>query len=561
MSIISLPRSFSPPEAPEGFFVQQATMECQIALSPPRVDTLALPVEAELLQDLNLRLASLQHESMVRANRLIEKVGSVALSQEVSKEPTMHLLEATKRAYSGNDPEALGLVRQNVRTDVIERAFKAGHIMKVHQRRNVRGQIVQHGQTAEQIQENTLRYANGNPRMKARTKAETTNMYYLEALAREGLLEDNYAVVVSLCPTLDDQTLDKLGFFSFSKSLVIQATTAEGLNVTTESAFIAGVEKEGGPRKDHATAAAFGRQHGKDWQGLDDAQIIQQVLLVPKSQMPNGVVDLVKQWDDLNGGTFFGQAKPRQDYLQYLQQCRERERNFEPTVQRIAAALITQAPYLRTPTEATKALNKLSGAHVLEQALKDTSIDARVFGGKAAIDLEEARFHHAQGNTHQAHLAMSNAHKNNASGSCPSTVAGVMGDISPFHEDGRLKTPDELAKERLEAVKDSDEMGSLKFSCQNGHANRRRRGELIPNCTTCGVEVACKPEVKSKKEHIVNAAKNLGKIAVVFWQKFSGSSESVSSKSTHVESVPAKVVTPAPAQAQAVMQANLTLAA
>lgn len=540
--------------------MHQATMERVAVLSPTFVDGRLLAMEAELLQDPNLHAASLQHEAMVRADRLAEKVGSVALSQEVWVEPSMNLLEAAKQAHATNDPEALGLVRQNARTDVIERAVKAEHIMKVLQQRNARGQIVQHGQTAEQIQENTLRYANSNPSIKPRTKAETINMYYLEALAREGLLVDNYAVVVSLCPTLDDHMLDKLGFFSFSKSLVIQATTAEGHNITTESAFIAGVKSEHEPRDDHTTAVAFGKQYGEDWQGLNDAQIIQQVLIIPKSQMPNGVVDLVKQWDDLNGGTFFGQAKPRQDYLQYLEQCREREKNFEPTVQRIAAALIAQAPYLHTPTEATEMLNKLSGAHVLERALSDTSIDARVFGSKAALDLEVARFHQAQGNTYQAHVAMSNAHKNNASGSCPSGVSGAMGDISPFNEDGTLKSPEQLSEERLKTIEDSDELGPLTFSCQNGHRNTRQRGKLIPNCTTCNVNVGCGPEVSSVKKRAAKAAKQAGKIAVAFWQKLGGSPESVAIKPVMVKPPIGKTVANALIQKPATTQADVALA-
>lgn len=540
--------------------MHEAIMERVAIPSFTQVDGRLLSVEADLLQDTGIRTASLQHEAMIRANRLAEKVGSLALSQEVSMGSGVNLLEAAQRAHATNDPEAIGLVQQNASTDVIERAFKAGHIKKVLQQRNARGQIVQHGQTAEQIQENTLRYANSNPHIRPRTKAETFNMYYLEGLAREGLLEDNYAVVVSLCPQLDNQTLDKLNFFSFSKSLVIQATTAEGLDITTEPAFIAGVKSEHEPRDDHNTAVAFGKQYGKDWQGLDDAQIIQQVLLIPKSQMPNGVVDLVKQWDDLNGGTFFGQAKPRQDYLQYLEQCREREKNFEPTAQRIAAALIAQAPYLHSPTEATETLNKLSGAYVLERALNDVSIDARVFGSKAALDLEAARFHQAHGNTHQAHLAMSKAHNNNASGSCASGVSGAMGDISPFNEDGTLKSPEQLSEERLTTIEDSDEMGPLTFSCENGHRNTRQRGKLIPNCTTCNVSVGCAPEVSSAKKRVLQAVKKAGKIAVAFWQKFGGSPESVAIKPVMVKSTIGKTVANALIQKPATTQADVALA-
>lgn len=479
-------------------------------------------LEADLVQDIDVRLAWLQHEAAARADRLIRSVGALAVAHETALEPRMSLHVAAQQAHETHDVEAISLIENNVRTDFMERMFKAGHVMKVTLQRNETGQFVQNRQTAEDIQVNTLRYANANNRIKSRTHAETANMYYLESLSDEGLLKDNYAVVVSLCPDMDDDTLDELGFFSFSKSLVIQATTEESAAITTESAFIAGSAYQGAKRTDRAVAVSFGEQFGEDWQGLNDSQIIQRVLLIPKAQMPNGVIDLVEKWDDIAGGTFFGQAKPREDYQAYLVQCRERERNFEPIVQQITQRFIAKAPDIHTPREATQVLNALSGAHALEHALTDATIDARVFGAQAATSLAEARFHYERGNMAQVHLAMSGAHKTNASGSCPSGTANQLAEVSLYNEDGSMKSPEQLALERIEAatnIEEEDKYGSLHFTCQRGHPNKRPRGKLIPKCKECGIAVGCGPAKLSNKPLSKKAAELGAIVQPAFWDK------------------------------------------
>lgn len=497
----------------------------------PILDGALLSMEADLLQNDALRLASFEHDAAVKAQELIKRVGNIALSSEmISSEPTLY--EAIR---SGNR----AFIEENARTDVIERTFKAGHIMKVRQRLNGRGQIEQHGQTSEQTQINTLRYANANPLMKPRVRAETKNMYYIDLLRRSGLLEENYAVVVSLCPNADNTTLDKLGFFSFSKSLAIQATTVEQGDITTESAFIAGVKHDGTERYDHKTAVDFGKRFGEDWRGLNDAQIISRVLLIPKSSMPNGVIDLAQVWDDLAGGTFFGRDVPRQDYGRYLQLCRQREQGFEPAVQKIVSDLISIAPTLEGPLDAVEALHKISEKHTLDKALTDRTIDPRVFGAKAALDLEEARFHYDRGNVQLVQLSMHKALKNAASGSCASGAAG--GETSMFNEDGTLKTPEQILSEKGESQEESDQFGSLSFRCQRGHRNTRPRGKLIPNCMHCGISVGCGPKKSLEKKrgtNITHSANGLGGlIAPAFWQKFD-----VTSKQTNA--APKKVSAP-----------------
>lgn len=474
-----------------------------------------------LVDDPGLRLAELRHEASVRAERLARSIGAAVLERKISSNGEMSLQEAIQRAHETNDPEAVKLIEDNVRTDYIERMLKSGHVSTTRQRLNENGQIEQNGHTAEQIQRNTLKYADANDLLRPRTQSETANMYYLEALAREGLLEDNYAVVVSLCPDYDDDTLDKLNFFSFSKSLSIQATTKSGGEIITESAFIAGVPRPGAARQDHKTAVAFGKQYGEDWEGLSDSEIIKSVVLIPKEMMSRGVIDLVEQWDDLAGNAFFGLDAPRQNYTTHLEQCRARERAFEPTVQKIVAELISRAPRLRTPLEATRELDAISKKFALEYALTDKTIDERVFGSRAAADLAAARHHQMQGNMRMVQQSMTRAHKYNASGSCPSGASSyLMGEVSPFNEDGTLKTPEQLAEEELEGAsrEGGDEYGSLKFVCQKGHPNSRPRGKLISHCKSCGIDLSCGMETLVQTK--TNKMRTLGQMIVLpFWKR------------------------------------------
>ena len=469
--------------------------------------------------DVSHRQSAIEVEAQVRTEALYRRVGSVVFATETTQAPPVNLHEASKRATQG-DPEGYRLVKANAKTDYIERMIKAGHVMKVRQEINGAGQIVQYGQTAEQIQENTLRYANNNLAIKERTRSEIKNAFQIEGLAQSGLLEDHYVVVVSLCPDLEDKTLDDLHFFSFTKSLVIQATTQDQDGIVTESAFIAGVEQEGALRRDHIIAEQFGATFGKNWQGMDAAEIISQTVLIPKGDMSNGVIDLVKIWDDLAGGTFFGQAKPRQDYVRYLETCWVREKAFEPVVQRIVDEFISLASSINNPSEATKMLDEISGKHAIDSAVTDRSIDPRVFGAKAALDLAEARFHYDQGNIQQFNLAMKTAHRHNKSGSCPSGTSRT-GDNSPYNEDGTLKSPEQIAAENLNPSEDSDQFGSLSFLCQRGHRNTRPRGKLIPKCKHCGITVGCgRTEASPGKRPNKTTPRAMGSLlAPAFWQK------------------------------------------
>jgi hypothetical protein len=362
-------------------------------------------------------------EQRERAARLIGRVATGATVEHIRTTPTATLLEALQQAHEG-DGEARRLVEMNVRTDVIERTIKAGHVMSVNLEVNKRGQVLQHGQTAEMIQTNSLRYAANSWQMRERTEAETRNMFRIEALHERGLLEDHAFVVISrAADNMSLEQAEKTGFFTSTMSCAIQVTTVAGQGLTTESAFVAGKMNSRADRHDAETTARLGAQLGVDLAGKTAAELIDTPLLVPKRLIPNGAVDLVRLYDLAAGGTFFGEAKSPQDYLEFLQRCRQRELELEPSVQDIVNELIAQAPGIRTPLEATERLGKLSGAHMLKCAVDDERIDGLVFGVESAAYLEAARYHAALGDTQRADAFLARAQAADTSSSCPGAGA------------------------------------------------------------------------------------------------------------------------------------------
>lgn len=362
------------------------------------------------------------HETRQRAARFI---GAVALDTTTAMEQqesasAYSLMDAIHRAAEGN-VDAYAMVRNNVATDVVERTIKSGHIIKVDLQVNEHGHIMQHGQTAEDIQKNSLRYAADSPFMRRRTEVETRNMFRIDEAYRQGLLKDFAFVVFSPAP--DDTTTAEMaeaGFFTDTMSCAIQITTVEedgGLSV--ESAFVAGKTAWDAPRHDLDTLGKVGAALEVDFEGRTAAEILDTPLLIHKSMLPNGVVDIVKLYDEHAGDTFFGEAKPQQDYMAYKQSCAEREKSFLPRVEKITRQLIAEAPTLTSPQAASRRLGKLSGAQMVEQSVVDTSIDPRVFGEAAAWRIEHARHMMAAGQTEGLHVIINQAKTLERSSSCP----------------------------------------------------------------------------------------------------------------------------------------------
>ena len=363
-----------------------------------------------------------------RAERFIRGAGAAALHQHVELEyqkreslpddQISSLMDAIQRAAWG-DAEAIQFITNNVRTDMFERTVKAGLIMKAKLSIDQNGAITQHGQAMETTHENALRFASATPEIRERSKPETRNGFRIGSLYREGMLEDYYFVVKSRCAdNIPFEQLDDNGFFSETLSASIQATTAMGDGLITESAFVAGVKKPGMQPHDVEAIIAMGAVFGVDYSNKSAAEIIDTPLLIHKSLMPNGVIDLVRLYDICAGGTFFGEDKPQQDYLNFVEFCQAREQELGPLVEKIVQQLISEAHKIHTPVAAVKRLHALSQKYMLERSIEDRSINPRVFGPAAPL-IEQARLHHDLGNTELAQAATDKAQRVAKSYSCP----------------------------------------------------------------------------------------------------------------------------------------------
>jgi hypothetical protein len=420
-------------------------------------------------------------EAQQKSTELIKSVGDVALQETVEKpRPINSLYDAIQRAAAG-DSEARALIEANVRTDVTERTIKAGHVLEVKSEVNEAGKILQHGQYLDDVHRNALKFASENPAIRKRTEAEIRNGKRIEMLNKSGVLGEYYFVVVSRCEDgMSDGQLDELGFFSDTKSCALQITDNQQGSIVTESAFVAGVKQPGIERHDQLTVIDLGDMLGADWHNMGPAEIIDAPILVHKSVFKDGVIDLVRLYDQAAGSTFFGEDKPAMDYRDYKKLCEQRQGSFEPQVAAITRQLINEARSINSPVAAFKRLAKLSQDAMVERAVVDDSINPRVFGAQAAVAIDQARLHYEQGHYEQALNYTKEALSTAVSSSCPSAVGNST------------KDPAEIgSSESFESTGPSDQFGSLKFKCKNGHENTRPRGKLIDCCKKCGVSVKC----------------------------------------------------------------------
>lgn len=431
-----------------------------------------------------IAIPELEEDEVLRRDteRKIRAIGSFVINAELETEPESNssLLSAIKRAKQG-DAEAKAMVATNVGSDFSERVLKAGEVTKYYLKKNDDGELTQHGQLYSDIYSNTLRLIPQGSKMRPRAEAETRNASRAQFLEAEGRLEDNYMVVFSLAPgDMTDKELKRAGFFAETKTMAIQATTAEGDSVSIESAFVAGSPEPGAERLDLQAIVKLAAILGVDYQNMTTTEILDTPLLIPKLLMPNGVIDLVKLFDDCADGTFFGEAKPRQDYLAFRRFCDERRKSFTGDVKIVTEKLIQEASAIKTQLQAIERLAELSEEQMVKRAIKDKTINARVFGGVSAGYIQEARMYREQGNEELAIRAENRAIKTADSDSCPSGVSRQS------EIDAKA-----LGDDSLNSKTEEDRYGSLIFKCPKGHTNRRPRNRLIPRCKTCGTSVKC----------------------------------------------------------------------
>jgi hypothetical protein len=390
-------------------------------------------------EPLVLSLQEQASDEIVR-HRAAHFIGAVLTDKTIeqapgSERPIESLFGAIHEAVAG-DEEARKLVETCVATDFIERTYKTGHVSeKVPLFTTSEGKLVQYRQSLDSIQANSLRGAASDPLMLERTEAETRNSLRTEQLEREGWFDKGYSLLV-ISPAEDRPGT----FFTETMSVSLQLTSKQEEQLSIEPAFVAGRASDDEPRHDLDTITQLGNNFGVDLSDKTPAEIIDTPILVHNSLIPNGIIDVVHLYDDAAGGLFFGERKPRQDYNQYLEECHVREAAFQPKVKALTSQLIAEAPHMKTKIEAIRRLDKLSGQHMVEHAMVDMSIDARVFGTQAAFDVEAARWYQQQGDLEKSQELVKSAMKNQTSFSCPSAITSSSSNSESQNEASSSKS-------------------------------------------------------------------------------------------------------------------------
>lgn len=340
-----------------------------------------------------------------RASSLI---GGIALETLIDTEPVAefdiesnvpsNLAEALDRARSG-DVHAEKMIRSNVTTDYLERAYKFGFVSEVELEKRPDGEIVQYGQSIEKVHVNSLVYI-GNEKMKQRAKIETLNSVRDKHYVNTGLLKDNARVTVSLVhEDMSDEEAEEVGFFVPTKSISIQVMTErEDGQLVIQSAFVAGRENQSDEPFDKLAVVELARMFGVDYQGQTTEQILSRPWLVDKKLLPDLSVSVVERFDEAAEAVtgkkkFFGRdiatSQKTHNYIEKAQKSKQIASEMKHDIDKVVQDLIL----FRTdsPTAATEKLAELNDELVKRRIVADTSIDARVLGIETAYHVEHAR--------------------------------------------------------------------------------------------------------------------------------------------------------------------------
>jgi hypothetical protein len=277
----------------------------------------------------------------------------------------------------------------------------------------------QSGRSMAGIYRNTLEQTNLIPEMVTRTCFDARNGLVLKHLFAGGWFKTHHAFICSTAPSgMTPEQKKEYRLFTDTESMSVQMFSAEDNNVTLDTAFVAGKKTPDSERHDLATIRAMAATCGIELPPGDGTDMLQHIFLIPKSEIAS-IDDFVEWFDDTAGGTFYGQAKPREDYKAYGEMCLERSESFTDIVADIKTQLISEAHTFKTPLEAIMRLDELSELHSVRRATLDVTIDQAVFGKVAARHIEDARFFISIGDHERANQSYQKAVETAESGSCP----------------------------------------------------------------------------------------------------------------------------------------------
>lgn len=368
-----------------------------------------------------------------RASLCAKRIGDVALSERIKakQKPIRNCKEALEWAVAG-DKDSEQMLKSNIAREASEYIFKAAHVSEAKLEVDNHGRILQNGQLMNDVYRNGYKLASAHSVIKRRSLAEANNGARLEQHNREGNLDTHVFVVFSRATDgMSDEEMDKLNFFSETKSLSIQATTKTTEGLKTETAFVAGVSSPGSERHDRSVIEAIGEYFEVDFTNKTAEEVIDMPVLIPKQYMKSGVIDVVKLYDDINGGTFYGQDKPRQNYQEHKKSSGDKEAAFSGDVINIFDKIKEENNKLENAIAVSKRLANLVEERMVKLAIKDKDVDVSVFGAESGENIITARTHADSGNYRQAMIHAQTAIETATGGSCPTSLESIIGSFNP----------------------------------------------------------------------------------------------------------------------------------
>lgn len=335
-------------------------------------------------------------------------IGEVALSSEVKTElkddteiesnKIANLAEALRFADLG-DKQAEHMVRSNVTTDYLERAYKSGFISEVKLEKRSDGEIIQFGQSIEDVHLNSLKHID-NPKLRERARVEALNSVRDKHYINSGLLKDNARITFSLVhEDMDDKEAEEVGFFVPTRSISIQLMTEkEDGSLVVQSAFVAGRENIEDEPFDKDAVVELAASLGIDYTGVSTEEILARPLLINKVIIPDLATSVVEKYDkaaeNVTGKRkFFGLnsevSKSHKDYIDKEQESGRIAKDLQSDIDLVVDSLKHAKP--RNPVEATTKLAELNDKLLKKRIITDTTIDSRVLGTEAAYYIEHAR--------------------------------------------------------------------------------------------------------------------------------------------------------------------------
>lgn len=356
-------------------------------------------------------------------------VGEVVdLSLEINQQKKHNSLYEAICNYSSkieNDQSQM-MIMQTIRKDLIERSIKSGHISAKITADIVDGEIVQYGQSYQDIYSNSLKYCSTDSPLFELTKAETKNYLRIKTLLEDNILDDYYFVVVSRpIDDLSDKQLDSLGYFVDTMTVSLQVTKVEGNQIITQSAFVAGRDSPDSPRRDKKTVEDMASSLGLDYEGLSAEEVIDRPFLIHKNIIPGGLIDIVKIYDQQLESSFYGKKTDnhKKDYFIHQQDCANREKQLEPLVDKVFKSLV-EDHNIKDEVSATKILGMKSQEFLVAASIADKEIDLNIFGWQAATYLESARLASINNDYEATNRLLLSAQKTARTYVCPISLTG-----------------------------------------------------------------------------------------------------------------------------------------